>query len=151
MAKQSKELYGKLPKSVRNWLEVKVEAPRGYTPGYWLVIVIGGILGTAVFSGLLLSSLTYFGVFGEVPGYESLKGIKNRTASEVYAADGVLMGKYYIENRQNAEMEEITPLLVNALVATEDARFFEHSGIDFRVSTISKPNYAFFQHAQYTN
>lgn len=132
MAKQSKGLYGKLPKSVRNWLEVKVEAPRGYTPGYLLVIVIGGILGTAVFSGLLLSSLTYFGVFGEVPGYKSLKGIKNRTASEVYAADGVLMGKYYIENRQNAEMEEITPLLVNALVATEDARFFEHSGIDFR-------------------
>lgn len=103
-----------------------------YSP-WTLASFAGGIVfALAIFFGLLLSSLTYLGAFGEVPGYLTLKSIKNRTAAEVYSDDGVLLGKYYIENRQNADMEEITPLLVNTLVATEDARFFEHSGIDFR-------------------
>ncbi len=125
MRKSSKVLYAKLSKRLTTWLGA-------YSPGYLLAMAGAGILGSAVVFGLLLSSLTYFGAFGEVPGYQVLKAVKNRTASEVYAADGALLGKYYIENRQNADMEEITPLLVNALVATEDARFFEHSGIDFR-------------------
>jgi penicillin-binding protein 1A len=81
---------------------------------------------------LLLIFLVYQGAFGKLPTYSDLQAIQNRTASEVYSEDGTLLGKYYIENRVNADFEEISPNIINALVATEDARFFEHGGIDFR-------------------
>ena len=55
-----------------------------------------------------------------------------RIASELYTADGKLIGRYYKENRTPVEYEKIAPSVVDALVATEDVRFFEHSGVDFR-------------------
>ena len=88
--------------------------------------------GGVVALGLLLATLIYYGAFGKLPTYGELQAIQNNTASEVYSADGVLLGRYYVENRVNADFEEIPLDLVNALVATEDARFFEHSGIDAR-------------------
>lgn len=81
---------------------------------------------------LLLATLTYFGAFGKLPSYAELKSIRNNTASEVFSEDGLILGKYYIQNRVNADIDEISPNVINALVATEDARFFEHQGIDFR-------------------
>jgi len=81
---------------------------------------------------VILSTLVYSGAFGRLPDYGTLRAIQNNTASEVYSADGVLLGRYYIENRVNADFAEIPIDLVNALVATEDARFFEHSGVDAR-------------------
>lgn len=89
------------------------------------------IAGGALLSGLLFV-MVYFGVFGPLPAYGALRDIQNNMASEVYSADGVLLGRYYIENRVNADFAEIPLDLVNALVATEDARFFEHSGVDAR-------------------
>ena len=128
----SNSLYKKLPKSFQKRWKPVMKRLQSYSPWALLSFAGGILIALALVFGLLLSSLTYYGVFGEVPGYFALKGIRNHTASEVYSADGVLLGKYYIENRQNADLEEITPLMINALVATEDARFFEHSGIDFR-------------------
>ncbi len=100
-------------------------------------VIAGAILAclamaATVFCFLLLALLVYLGAFGPLPTYHDLQTINNSTASQVYDANGVLLGKYYIENRTNADFDEITPAIVNALVATEDARFFEHSGIDFR-------------------
>ncbi|MEN0004345.1 MAG: transglycosylase domain-containing protein [Bacteroidota bacterium] len=92
---------------------------------------LGG-LGIGIGSFLLFALLVYWGAFGKLPTYSDLQAIQNHTASEVYSEDGTLLGKYYIENRVNADFEEISTDLVNALVATEDARFFEHQGIDFR-------------------
>ena len=90
-------------------------------------------VGTAIvlFMGIM-ALLTYNGFFGSLPNYAELKNIKNSTASEVYSEDGVLLRKYYVENRVNADFEEISPNLINALIATEDSRFFEHGGIDFK-------------------
>ena len=76
--------------------------------------------------------LVYVGAFGPLPSYSDVRGIQNNIASEVYSEDDVLLGRYYIENRVNADFDEIPISLVNALVATEDARFFEHSGVDAR-------------------
>ena len=98
----------------------------------WLTIISGGL---GLLGGLFLFILTvsiHFGAFGKLPTYPELKDIQHNNASEVYADDGVLLGKYYIENRISADFEEISPNIINALVATEDARFFKHSGIDFR-------------------
>ena len=61
-----------------------------------------------------------------------MKAIKNANASEVYSADKKLLGKYYIQNRTELEYEDISPSAINALVATEDARFYNHSGVDYR-------------------
>jgi len=72
------------------------------------------------------------GWFGFMPTFEELENPKSNLASEVYSADQVLLGKYYIENRTLSHYNELSPYLVNALIATEDARFTEHSGIDFR-------------------
>lgn len=78
--------------------------------------------------GLFLS--VYFGAFGAVPNYSTLSNIQNNEASSVYDKNGQLLGRYYKENRILAEAEELPDILVQALVATEDERFFEHSGVD---------------------
>ena len=98
-------------------------------------------LGLKVFAGLgvlgllfviIMAFLVWKGTFGAIPNYPELRDIQNATASEVYDSKGVLIGKFYFENRVNASVEEIPDNVIDALVATEDARFFKHGGIDFR-------------------
>ena len=72
------------------------------------------------------------GRLGYMPTFEELENPKSNLASEIYSSDGVLLGKYFIENRSNSTFSELDTNLVNALVATEDIRFYSHSGIDFR-------------------
>lgn len=72
------------------------------------------------------------GLFGPLPSQEALLHIDNFNASEVYSYDSILIGKYYIENRTNTTFENISPYIKDALIATEDARFYEHDGIDYR-------------------
>ncbi|HKK87952.1 MAG TPA: transglycosylase domain-containing protein [Saprospiraceae bacterium] len=81
---------------------------------------------------LILAFAVRLGLFGPVPSSADLEQIKNPVASEIYSRNGVLMGKYYQENRTNISYELFPGHLIDALVATEDARFFEHSGIDWR-------------------
>ncbi len=70
------------------------------------------------------------GLMGKMPSLKELENPSSSIASEVFAADGTLLGKYYILNRSNSKYAEISPNVFNALIATEDERFFEHSGID---------------------
>jgi len=71
-------------------------------------------------------------VIGKLPSEEQLRNIHNFEASEIYSADDQLLGRYFIQNRTVLEYEEISKNFVEALVATEDERYFEHHGIDFR-------------------
>lgn len=80
----------------------------------------------------LLLVVISLGWLGYMPTFEELENPKSNLASEVYSSDQKLLGKYYIENRSNVHFNELSPNLVNALLATEDARFTEHSGVDFR-------------------
>ena len=86
--------------------------------------------GFAGFAMLLL--LINFGLFGKLPSLSELENPSILQATEVYAADGTLMGKYFRErgNRSNVDYNDISKHVINALVATEDERFYEHSGID---------------------
>lgn len=70
--------------------------------------------------------------FGHVPSHEELRDIDNQTASLVYSEDGHLIGKFFTQNRTNTAYQDLPKHLINALVATEDARFFEHDGVDYR-------------------
>lgn len=80
----------------------------------------------------MLFALISSGNLGYMPSFQVLENPQSSLASEVYSADGVLLGKYYIENRSDARFDELSPYLVDALIATEDIRFMNHSGIDFR-------------------
>lgn len=80
---------------------------------------------------LLLVAGVWIGLFGRLPNKEELKNIETANSTEIYTADSVLIGKYYIENRTAISLDNISPHIINALIATEDRRFLEHSGIDF--------------------
>ncbi len=86
------------------------------------------------FGGVLLLftlvNINLFGLFGSSPTLEGLQGPQLALPSEVYSADSVLLGKYFRENRTPVETKEISPYLFHALLATEDIRFEQHSGID---------------------
>lgn len=70
-------------------------------------------------------------VLHDTPARKELSSIKNPLASEVYTADSVLIGRYFIQDRTQVKYEDISPLVIDALIATEDVRFFQHSGVDF--------------------
>ena len=71
-----------------------------------------------------------YGLLGDMPSLEDIQNPSASVASEVYADDGTSMGKFYLEDRSPVEFKDISPNVVNALIATEDLRFYEHSGID---------------------
>lgn len=88
------------------------------------------------FAGLAAVLLFFYGItnewFGKMPTFEELENPETNQASQIYAADGAVLGSYYIENRSNVRFRDLSPNLVNALLAIEDIRFAEHSGIDER-------------------
>jgi penicillin-binding protein 1A len=92
----------------------------------WVIVLAPVVL---IFS---LVGLTALGVFGELPSFEELENPNSSLASEVYSADMKTLGKYYIQNRVNVHYKDLSPNLVNALKATEDVRFEEHSGVDIK-------------------
>jgi penicillin-binding protein 1A len=92
-----------------------------------------GYLLVSFFFVLILFFFTIrLNAFGRLPGRKELKEIKNYTASEVYSADNYLLGRYYIENRTNSRIDNIPESFIHALIATEDARFYKHHGVDSR-------------------
>lgn len=97
-----------------------------YARWVWLIL-----LGPFVFLFLLVS-LIAAGVFGALPTFEELENPNSLLASEVYSSDMKTLGKYFRENRVNIHYKDLSPNIINALKATEDVRFEEHSGVDIR-------------------
>lgn len=94
---------------------------------------------TYLFFGLLLLLIAFFGavysgVFGKLPTPTELANIQQQQASLVYSTDGQILGKFFVQNRTNIPFNELPPQLVQALVSTEDARFWDHQGVDFRAT-----------------
>jgi penicillin-binding protein 1A len=79
---------------------------------------------------ILFFVLINMGFFGEMPSFKELEEPKNAVASQIYAADGSYLGKIFTHNRMPITYKDLPPHLVNALIATEDSRFYIHSGID---------------------
>ncbi|MEJ7661917.1 MAG: transglycosylase domain-containing protein [Hymenobacter sp.] len=77
-------------------------------------------------------SANFLNLFGRMPNLKTLENPKSELASEVYSADGVLLGKYFRENRTPVDYKDLPQNVIDALIATEDVRFEEHSGIDFK-------------------
>ncbi|MCB0687562.1 MAG: transglycosylase domain-containing protein, partial [Saprospiraceae bacterium] len=97
-----------------------------------LTLSLSAIILMGIVAVVVLFLLVRMNVLGPLPSYSTLANIQNDQASEIYDARGISIGRYYIENRVNADSTELPEHLRKALIATEDARFFEHQGIDFR-------------------
>ncbi len=94
--------------------------------GFWSLMFIG------IFSVILLFLMASWGAFGKLPTFEELENPDLAVATEVYSSDGELLGKIYRKNRVNITYNDLPQHLVNAIVDTEDERFYNHSGIDMR-------------------
>ena len=94
----------------------------------WVLLIF---LGVSLFISLLFISV-YAGLWGKLPNAYELKELQQSQATEILSDDGTLLGKYYIFDRQPVVYKELPQHLINALIATEDVRFYEHSGIDQR-------------------
>jgi penicillin-binding protein 1A len=88
------------------------------------------IAGFAFFVIMIL--LVAFQIFGPLPSFRELENPKSDQASEVISSDKQVIGKYYVKNRTSVTYKQLSPNVVNALIATEDTRFYQHSGIDFQ-------------------
>ena len=97
-----------------------------YTIRFWKWII-----GIIAFGAILIFSIG-LGLFGRLPDLRALENPKSNQASEVISDDNVVLGTYYVQNRSNVRYDEISPNVINALIATEDIRFYNHSGIDFK-------------------
>ena len=96
------------------------------------LILFWGIILVVFLIIFLLFYTTSTGGFGALPTFEELENPQTNLATEVISIDGKTIGKYAKENRTPIKFKELSTNLVNALVATEDERFYEHSGIDFK-------------------
>ena len=115
-------------------MSVKNNSKQKYNWKKFLIKVFLSAIITVSISIFILFILVKFGAFGAVQSYADLRKIKNNTATNIYSVDNKLLGRYYYQNRTNASVEEIPEHLQNALVATEDNRFYKHHGIDPRSS-----------------
>ena len=107
----------------------KAKAPNFYKFIKWFWI----IFGVGVLSVLSIFLLASWGAFGEMPTFERLESPQTNLATEIISSDGKTLGKYYLDdNRTPVPYDSLPNNLVNALVATEDARYYDHSGIDAR-------------------
>ena len=97
-----------------------------YQKKFWRIFVYG-LLGILAF--FLFAS---WGLFGSMPSFEDLENPDSNLATEIISSDGVVIGKYFKTNRSQLKYSDLPKSLVEALVATEDARFYDHSGIDGR-------------------
>lgn len=111
------------------------KAPR--SRGRCVARILWILFGTGVVASAVFFFLVYNGVIGYMPPVEELRNPQDKFASVIYSSDGVEMGRYFRNsgNRVYADLDEISPNVVNALIATEDSRFLDHSGIDARAIT----------------
>ena len=94
----------------------------------WTLIALLSIISIFI----LFYFSIYLGVFGKIPSTQDLKDLKQNQATQVLSVDEELIGKYYIFDRQPVNANQLPKHLIDALIATEDVRFYEHNGIDSR-------------------
>jgi len=97
-----------------------------YIMAFWIAF------GTGILIIVLLFLLAGWGLFGDMPTFEELENPKSNLATRIISSDGVQLGTFAIENRTPIGYDDLPQNLVEALVATEDARYYDHSGIDAR-------------------
>ena len=121
------------------WLwHVLIAIPHAYFGLYkgrpWYLKFVLFSLSSVLFFFLLLGAIdiNFLNLFGESPSAEQIEETSQSEASVIYSADGKLMGKYFSENRSPVNYNEISPKMIETLICTEDSRFYQHHGVDWR-------------------
>ncbi|HLL96671.1 MAG TPA: transglycosylase domain-containing protein [Spirosoma sp.] len=124
--------YHRYRNGLRSFVHRYIDPDSGYYP--YLKNGVRGFLISALLLGIYVIILNYnvFYLTGAMPSVAELRNPKLNQASEIYAQDGIMIGKFYAENRTPIKFENIPKPLIDALIATEDVRFYQHSGIDPR-------------------
>jgi penicillin-binding protein 1A len=91
---------------------------------FWIIVISPFVL--------IVFALLMVGIFTDIPSFEELEDPKNNLATELISQEGEILTTFHIENRSYIAYDEMSPDLINAVIATEDARFYNHSGIDFK-------------------
>lgn len=110
----------------RNKTSISPSTIKKYNLRIWKIF-FGAIIAFTIFIVMV-----GYGVFGEIPSFKAIEHPKSNQATEVISEDGKILGTYFVKNRSNVTYSEISPNVINALIATEDIRFRTHSGIDFK-------------------
>ncbi|MBR6078504.1 MAG: transglycosylase domain-containing protein, partial [Paludibacteraceae bacterium] len=118
-------IKGKLSKGINWYKSLYRNAPWYKKVGVGFATFIVSII---LFLGAV--DINFLWLFGKSPGFSEIRNPKTNDASLVYSADGVMIGKYFNQNRTPVTYEEISPKLIRALIDTEDERFYDHHGID---------------------
>lgn len=119
-------------KSFREWRDTKLDKNSAYYKPVsiaWKTLLYG-FFGFAFY--IFCIETNFLWLMGSMPSVEDLQNPKVSQSSEIYTSDGVMIGKFYTENRTPVTAKMISPNLVKALIATEDIRFYTHSGIDYK-------------------
>lgn len=116
----------------------------------WYIKIVSGIASFIVFFILYLVAvdINFLWLFGKSPSMEMIRNPETSQASELYSADGVMIGKYFSENRTPVKYEEVNPVFWDALISTEDERFYHHFGIDFQGVVAAAKDYAVHHEAR---
>ncbi|WP_282088129.1 penicillin-binding protein 1A [Aquimarina algiphila] len=114
------------PKSTKKRKKTPANNTIKFIKGFWI------LFGSGIFLVILSFLFASWGVFGEMPTFEDLENPQNDLATQIISSDGVQIGTFFDENRTPVNYNDLPEHLVNALVATEDARYYSHSGIDGR-------------------
>ena len=125
-------------KDILIWCKRKIKA---FWPWYrnlykgkaWYTKTLVGFASciVAFFIYLGMVDTNFLWLFGKSPGFYTIMNPETHEASEIYSADGVMIGKYFNENRTPVKYEEVNPAFWKALIDTEDERFYSHHGIDY--------------------
>ena len=99
-------------------------------PWYKRIIVWFCTIVIAIVLALAAVDVNFLWLFGRSPGFKEIQNPVTKEASEIFSSDSVLMGRYFNENRSPVKYEEISPILIRTLIATEDERFYLHHGVD---------------------
>jgi len=123
------QFYTAIYRSTKGMFRIPRQAP------WWMKMLLVFIYSLVfLLLIMLLVEINFLWLFGDSPRISELKNPQMNIISELYSADGKRIGSYFIENRSPVAYNEISNNLINALIATEDIRFYKHHGIDFRAS-----------------
>ena len=117
-------------------------------PWYIKILSALGTLVVAFFLYLIMVDVNFLWLFGKSPSMSDVKNTHPAEASQIYSADGKVIGKFFSENRMPVTYEDVSPAFWNALIDTEDERFRSHHGIDYQAFGAALKDYVMHRDAR---
>lgn len=131
VTKISKDIFSTTKDKTKKWVSNYIAY---YKKSRWYkrIAILFATFIAVFFGFLFLVDINFLWLFGKSPGLSEVNAPIQNVASELYSSDGKLLGKYFRENRTPVKFEEISPILRESLISTEDERFYRHFGIDIQ-------------------